>query len=297
MRAGARTAALVACGVIGLATTTTAARAASNYPVVYDWPAAIVRSEIQPTPPGANDWACRPSAEHPRPVVLVPGLTGNGGRDYYAAAPLLANHGYCVFMFDYRDRGQESIEDAAAELSPFIDRVLTAEGTSQVDVVGHSQGGMMPRYYMKFLGGAAKVHSLIGISPINHGTTLFGAGTLSEETGANQAVTAQACPACAEDVADSAFMHRLNDGGDTLPGVRYTVIGTRYEEIISPDKAQFLSGRAVTNILLQDQCATDFVDHLASSYDSIALRDVLNALDPAHATQPVCTLVLPGVGG
>src|SRR3954464_7506790 len=168
MRARTRMAALVAGGVIGLATTTAAARAASDYPVVYDWPAAIVPSEVQPTPPGANDWTCRPSAEHPRAVVLVPGLTGNGGRDYYAAAPLLANHGYCVFMFDYRDRGQESIEDAAAELSPFIDRVLSTTGAARVDVVGHSQGGMMPRYYMKFLGGAAKVHALVGISPINH---------------------------------------------------------------------------------------------------------------------------------
>src|SRR3954454_10435132 len=127
---------------------------ASDYPVVYNWPAAIIASEVQATPPGANDWTCRPTASHPLPVVLVPGLSGNGGRDYYATAPLLANHGYCVFMFDYRDRGQESIEDAAAELSPFIDRVLSTTGAARVDVVGHSQGGMTPRYYMKFLGGA-----------------------------------------------------------------------------------------------------------------------------------------------
>ena len=79
--------------------------------------------------------------------------------------------------------------------------------------------------------------------------------------------------------------------------IRYTVIGTRYEEIITPDDSQFLHGGHVTNILLQDQCATDFVDHLASSYDSIALRDVLNALDPAHAQPPTCTVVLPGAGG
>src|SRR4051812_13101073 len=161
---------------------------ASDYPVIYDWPAAIVASEVQPTPPGANDWTCKPSAAHPRPVVLVPGLSGNGGRDYYAAAPLLANSGYCVFMFDYRDRGLEAIEDAAGELSAFVDRVLAATGVAQVDVVGHSQGGVTPRYWMKFLGGAAKVHALIGISPINHGTTLAGVGTLAQATGVNDAV-------------------------------------------------------------------------------------------------------------
>src|SRR3954463_16028398 len=132
-----------AAAVLGFGATTDAV--ADDYPVVYNWTAAIVPSEAQPTPPGASIWTCRSTAGHPRPVVLVPGLSGNGGRDYYAAAPLLANNGYCVFMLDYRDRGFESIEAAAGELSAFVDRVLGATGVGQVDVVGHSQGGMMPR--------------------------------------------------------------------------------------------------------------------------------------------------------
>ena len=33
---------------------------------------------------------------------------------------------------------------------------------------------MMPRYYLKFLGGAAKVHTLVGLAPSNHGTDLDG---------------------------------------------------------------------------------------------------------------------------
>jgi hypothetical protein len=39
------------------------------------------------------------------------------------------------------------------------------------------------------------------------------------------------------------------------------------------------------------------IDHPAANYDSIALHDMLNALDPEHATAPTCTLVAPGVGG
>ena len=38
-------------------------------------------------------------------------------------------------------------------------------------MVGHSQGGMMPRYYIKFLGGADKVDDLVGLAPSNHGTS------------------------------------------------------------------------------------------------------------------------------
>src|SRR4051794_29058963 len=114
---GARTTAALAAamGVLGPAGATPAR--ASDYPVVYNWPAAIVASEAQPTPPGANDWTCKPSAAHPRPVVLVPGLSGNGGRAHYAPAPLLANNRYCVFLFDYPPPGLRALDDGARGLS------------------------------------------------------------------------------------------------------------------------------------------------------------------------------------
>ena len=49
--------------------------------------------------------------------------------------------------------------------------MLAATGAAKVSMVGHSQGGMMPRYYIKFLGGASKVDDLVGLSPSNHGTS------------------------------------------------------------------------------------------------------------------------------
>ncbi len=81
------------------------------------------------------------------------------------------------------------------------------------------------------------------------------------------------------------------------PGVRYTVIETRYDEVVTPYTSAFLSGPDVTNITLQDHCILDLADHLTTPYDSIALRYVLNALDPAHAVAPGCRPVIAGVGG
>jgi triacylglycerol esterase/lipase EstA (alpha/beta hydrolase family) len=284
---------LVLAGAAGGAATASA----KDYPVVYSFPAGLAASAVYATPPGANDWSCRPTLRHPQPVVLVPGLTGSMSRDWQAAAPLLANHRFCVFAYDFSSEGQEAIEPAAGGLSRFVHRVIAATGASKVDLVSHSEGGVIARYYLGFAGGAGKTRHLVQISPLNHGTTLFGIATLLRENGLTGSATGSLCAPCAEETAGSSFMQKLNGHGDTVAGVAYTVIATRYEEIITPYRSQFLSGPDVHNILLQDQCSLDAVDHLASEYDSIALQDMLNALDPAHAKAPACHPVLPGVGG
>src|SRR3954447_23890610 len=290
--------AAIAVAICSSLLTADTVRAAGDYPVIYNFPLAIaVGDSVRPTPLGANDWSCRPGPAHPDPVVLVPALGGDIGSEWQAASPLLANNGYCVFAFDYKSEGHAHLPTVAADLAAFVDKVLAATGGTRADIVGHSQGGMLPRYYLKFLGGAGKVRVLVGITPINHGTTLSGLGTLLASNRATSSLIGSQCPACMDEIAGSPFMQRLNAGGDTVPGVRYTVIGTRYEDVVTPYDSVFLRGPRVTNILLQDQCRTDFIDHPSANYDSIALHDMLNALDSEHATPPRCTLVLPGVGG
>ncbi len=168
-----------------------------------------------------------------------------------------------------------------------------------MDIVGHSQGGMMPRYYLKVLNGAAKVHTLVGLAPSNHGTTLDGLFTLASYVpGANVALAD--CPACAEQKTGSPFMTQLNSSGDTVSGVDYTVIESRNDEVVTPYQSAFLSSSSqssVANITLQNQCPLDQGEHLSMAYDHIADADVLTALDPAHPVTPICTPVLPVLGG
>ena len=115
--------------------------------------------------------------------------------------------------------------------------MLAATGAARVDLVGHSQGGMMPQYYLKFLGGAAKVNRFVALAPSSHGTSLDGLVTLVGDFGllglANSLVS-PACAACVEQEAGSAFLAHLNAGGDTAPGVTYTVIETKYDEVVTP---------------------------------------------------------------
>lgn len=279
---------------------------ASGYPVVYSFAAGVGATLASPgsAPPGANNWSCRTGGAHPYPVVLVHGTFGNMTDSWQALSALLANAGYCVYALNYGGgagtdlfQGYGDIPTSAGQLATFVNRVLAASGAAKVDIVGHSQGGMMPRYYIGFLGGAAKVHRLVGLAPSNHGTNLDGlTGLLAAFPGGSSFVGAL-CAACAQQVVGSAFLAKLNGIGDTASGVAYTVIETKYDEVVTPYSGAFLSGPAVTNITVQDQCFLDLTDHLGLLYDPIALRDVLNALDPAHAISPLCTVVLPVLGG
>ncbi|MFF6792621.1 esterase/lipase family protein [Streptomyces filamentosus] len=249
---------------------------------------------------GWNDWTCKPSAAHPRPVVLVHGTFGNAVDNWLALAPYLVNRGYCVYSLDYGQlpnvplfHGLGPIEKSAGQLDTFVDRVLAATGAPEADLVGHSQGGMMPRWYLKFLGGAEKVNALVGIAPDNHGTTLLGLTKLLPYfPGAEDLLTAST-PGLADQIAGSAFLTKLNAGGDTVPGVRYHVIATRYDEVVTPYRSQFLTGPDVTNVLIQDKCALDLSEHVAIGLtDRVAFHEVANALDPAHATPTSCLSVV-----
>jgi len=249
---------------------------------------------------GWNNFSCHPSAQHPRPVVLVHGTFGNGTDNWLGFAPYLVARGYCVYSFDYGMLpgvplfgGLGPIADSAQQLSDFTNRVLAASGASKVDIVGHSQGGMMPRYYLQFLGGAAKVNAMVGLAPDNHGTTLDGLTKLLPYfPGAADAIQS-ITPGLADQVAGSAFQQHLNAGGDTVPGVHYTVISTIYDEVVTPYTTQALSGPNVHNVVLQDLCPLDISEHVTIGLtDHIAFHEAANALDPAHATPTTCLSAL-----
>jgi triacylglycerol esterase/lipase EstA (alpha/beta hydrolase family) len=284
------------------------AQAQGQLPVNYDFAAGALAGAFSPgtPPPGANVPGCRLTPAHPYPVILVNGTFANQDDNWQAASPLLANHGYCVFSFNYGGasptdfvQGTGDIAASAQQLATFVSQVLAETGAAKADLLGHSQGGMMPRYYLKFLGGARYVNELVALAPSNHGTTLDGLTALVRALGiaglVNLGLNAL-CTACVEQEAGSAFLAGLNAGGDTVPGVRYTVIESVYDEVVTPYSSAFLSGPEVTNITVQNQCPLDLSDHLEIAADPVALADVLNALDPAAPVRVPCLTVLPITG-
>ena len=176
-----------------VATTATTAqarpRAASDLPVPYGYTGFLAAGAwflAHPggAPPGANDWSCQPSAAHPNPVVLAHGASANMTVNWATIAPLLKNNGYCVFALTYgipdgtpfpldQIGGRNPMEESAVELGAFIDQVLAATGATEVDIVGHSEGSLMPNYYAKFLGGAAKIDKYVALTPLWKGSNVL----------------------------------------------------------------------------------------------------------------------------
>jgi hypothetical protein len=126
----------------------------------------------------------------------------------------------------------------------------------------------------------AVIDDIVGLAPSSHGTTnplAPGAGLF--------------CPACAEQAAGSQLMRKLNAPPEAPPPPSYTVISTKYDEVVTPYRSQALQG--ATNVVLQDRCPEDITDHVGIIYDPIALQWTMNALErpgPADpAFQPTCS--------
>ncbi len=235
-------------------------------------------------PPGVNVLDCKPDAAHPYPVILAHGTTGNAHDDWGYLGPEIKKAGWCVWALDYGDTGHYPYDatgpviESARQFGRFVDQVraLSAapDGTEpKVQVVGFSQGGDLPRYWMRYLGGAAATAGLVGISPMTHGSD----GVLWHLL----PVIAPYCVACTDEYPGSAYKTVENQGGvETLPGIRYTVLATHQDELVTPWRAQFLAGPAamVSNHAIQDFCPGAISGHLGM-LTSPEVRDlVIDAL-------------------
>ncbi|KAG0350245.1 hypothetical protein BG005_010210 [Podila minutissima] len=161
-----------------------------------------------------TDWSCKPSKAHPYPLK-------------YGMLPNMDDVG-----------GLTDIRDSAKELDAYVDKVLDATGATQVDLIGHSEGTVVPRWYLRYLDGAARTRSLVSVSPIGRGTSLQGLLGVSQVFGLfgflNKQV-AQFCPACVQLLDNSDFMKELYENDqETVPGVRYLNLLTRNDQLVTP---------------------------------------------------------------
>ncbi|MFD4468554.1 esterase/lipase family protein [Rhodococcus sp. NPDC058505] len=271
-------------------------------------------------PPGANDVACVPSAAHPNPVILAHGSDSNAYSDWAALAPRLRVAGYCVFAVNYGGApdsgdgdagsggtgsvgtehpgnfGTEDMVASAEQVADFVRRVRESSGAPKVDLVGFSQGATVTRHFVNKLGGAAVVDRWVGMASPSYGGVFYGLVPIADAVPGGRAVVSLFTTTAVEQQAQgSDFLTELNAPSDTVPGVRYTTIGTRYDEMIQPYTNIALRGPGADNILIQDRCPQNKTGHMNMPYDPYTLGLVEQALDPT-APAPTCRPVPLGTG-
>ncbi|GED99734.1 hypothetical protein nbrc107696_01810 [Gordonia spumicola] len=283
------------------------------------WP-AFAYSQVHPrvAPPGADDWSCKPKAGQ-NPVVLLHGTWENAYDNWAAFAPALKKAGYCVFTPNYGrtdlldigglgtilpgSNGVAKVSRSAEQIDPYITKVLSATGASKIDLIGHSQGGLLGRYWMKRWGGHRKVDHFITYGATNNGTTLLGIGWLGRainNVGIDilAPVTLLVGSAGIDQTIDSPTVKYVNNRApyrdpnqkSVYPDVDYTIVASRYDEVTTPFDRTFIRGyRNVRNITLQDGCERDTSDHISMSYSPRALSIALHTLDPEKYPTLVCS--------
>jgi triacylglycerol esterase/lipase EstA (alpha/beta hydrolase family) len=233
------------------------------------------------------------------PILLVPGTDLTPKTNYswnYERAFAKLRWAYCAVTLPHSATGDIQV---AGEYVVYALRRLHRESGRRVDILGYSQGGMVPRWALRFWPDTRHlVRAFVALDPSNHGTV-----------DANAACQQQCSAADWQQAERSHFMRALNSYAETFAGIDYTVIYSRTDEIVVPNfnsqgSSSLHTGHGrIANIAVQQICPNDVSDHLAmGSYDPVAYALAVDAFkheglaDPNDVSPTVCAQPFqPGV--
>jgi hypothetical protein len=212
------------------------------------------------------------------PVLFVAGTGHNPKSNFawnYMRAFSRAGRPWCSVTVPGNSMGDIQV---AAEYVVHAIRHVSSLSGRKVDVLGWSQGGMSPRWALRFWPDTRTlVDDLVGLAPSNHGT-----------------VDAELCVAVCPDAfwqqrATSRFIAAVNSGVETFAGIDYTVVYTRLDEVVMPNldartgSSSLRTGAGnISNIATQDVCPLSLADHLAlGSSDAVGYAAAVDAFDHA----------------
>jgi triacylglycerol esterase/lipase EstA (alpha/beta hydrolase family) len=218
-------------------------------------------------------------AAPPRPIVLVAGMT----QDEATVAPLataLRAKGFDVTLFVPPNDGLDDIHGYAKQLRLVVETVLRNTNAANVDLIGHSEGGLTARRYVKDQLEGAPVQNLISLGSPQQGTDL-GALNFVLRAGGVEYLSI----ALEQMISGSDFLKELN-GGDATPGdVRYVTIGTREDIVTQPVAHAGIPG--AENLDMQALCPERRVGHFGLFEDGWVL-EVISAVLAGEAASGNC---------
>lgn len=168
----------------GVAAVSGAMMVTGLYPLVPHALRIVQKSHVPTVRTALTEWgmsmalsACRPAGFFPlpgarqvgpRPIIVLHGYAMNRA-NFLPLAYRLARVGLGPIVgFEYWTLGRTAA--AAKQLAWFVEHVQTMTGSPQVDIIGHSMGGVVGRYYVTMLGGDGAVANLVTLGSPHWGT-------------------------------------------------------------------------------------------------------------------------------
>jgi len=243
--------------------------------------------------------ACTDGVENAtrKPVLLLPATAVDSEQNFgfnYERAFAAEDIPYCTSnqqgelstnMDDIQTRG---------EYVTYAIRKMHRLAGRRIATLGHSQGGMITRWSLRFWPGTRRmVDDVIGMAGSNHGSS---GGETTCGGGCSAAFRQQG--------AGSNFIAALNSRRETFKRISYTEIYTRNDQVVTPPESAGVGGPGkITNVAIQEICPADPEEHLAiGTSDATAYALVIDALghkgpaDPQAIDPAVCAEpYMPGI--
>ena len=214
---------------------------------------------------------------HESPVLYIHGVTSRS-RAFRPNAERLRDEGFWVWGYDYGDMfapgfyGMGNLDSIIEDVHANVDHVLEQTGAKQLDIVAHSQGGLMTKLFIAN-GGAPKVRRVVAMGANFHGTDVRGRATRFAPLISRypRAASTLASPGVIQQLADSPWVRTHLNVPDTYPEIVYTSLYSPADVLVTPNETSMLasvSGADVVNI------------NVAEAYGGYAPRHALMERDP-----------------
>lgn len=214
---------------------------------------------------------------HESPVLYIHGVTSRS-RAFRPNAERLRDEGFWVWGYDYGDMfapgfyGMGNLDSIIEDVHANVDHVLEQTGAKQLDIVAHSQGGLMTKLFIAN-GGASKVRRVVAMGANFHGTDVRGRATRFAPLISRypRAASTLASPGVIQQLADSPWVRTHLNVPDTYPEIVYTSLYSPADVLVTPNETSMLasvSGADVVNI------------NVAEAYGGYAPRHALMERDP-----------------
>lgn len=164
------------------------------------------------------------------PVILVHGILGQRHIywNLFKRRLVADNIRYHDCILPYGMMGDMRI--AARYLKDKVDNALRHDASDKVDLICHSAGGLVARYYLMYLGGSKHVHNVVTLGSPHQGTWF------------SYALPVPLLQIAKQTRPGSHFLEEINGEGAIPPGVRFWNIWSPIDGVVLPSHNSRLAG-------------------------------------------------------